>query len=63
MTFDELEEWMREVMSSILQEFPVKLVHVISEWLKKLVANTGTHIKFKKISMRYAFFSYSFLKN
>ena len=45
-TFDELEGRIREVMSSIPQEFLVKSVDAVPERLEQLVANAGAHIEF-----------------
>ena len=46
MTLEELEHWIWEVMSSILQEFQTKSIHAVPRMLVKLVANAGTLIKF-----------------
>ena len=45
-TLDELEGRIREVMSSIPQEFLVKSVDAVLERLEQLVANAGAHIEF-----------------
>ena len=42
-TLDELEGRIREVMSSILQEFLVKSVDAVPERLEQQVANAGAH--------------------
>ena len=46
MTLEELEGRIREVMSSIPQEFLVKSIDVVPGRLEKLVANAGAHIEF-----------------
>ena len=43
---NELEGRIREVMSSIPQEFLVKSVDAVPERLEQLVANAGGHIEF-----------------
>ena len=43
---EELEERIREVITSIPQEFLVKSVDAVHSGLEKLVANDGAHIEF-----------------
>ena len=45
-TLEELEGRIREVMTSIPQEFLVKSVDAVPGRLEKLVANAGSHIEF-----------------
>ena len=45
MALEALEGQIREVMSSILQEFLVKSVDAVPSRLEKLMENAGTHIK------------------
>ena len=45
-TLEDLDGQIREVMSSIPQEFMVKSVDAVSSQLEKLVANADTNIKY-----------------